>query len=94
MEPKVMPNGYVVSEEDRPYAELIESGATLMAVKAYKEAKGCGLKEAKDYIDELAVKMGIRSGYDKGEGSCLSVVMVLIVGLALLAGFIAMIFWR
>ena len=51
MEPKVMPNGYVVSEEDRPYAELIESGAMLMAVKAYKETKGCGLKEAKDKVD-------------------------------------------
>lgn len=87
MEPKVMPNGYIVSEEDRPYAELIESGATLMAVKEYKETKGCGLKEAKDYIDELAVKMGIRSGYDKG-GGCLSVVIVLIVGLALSAGII------
>ena len=89
MEPKVMSNGYVVSEEDRPYAELIESGAMLMAVKEYKETKGCGLKEAKDYIDELAVKMGIRSGYDKG-GGCLSVVIVLIVSWFFLEGFIAM----
>lgn len=79
-----MPNGYVVSEEDRPYAELIESGASLMAVKEYKETKGCGLKEAKDYIDELAVKMGIRSGYDKGGASCLPGVMVLVVGILLL----------
>lgn len=94
MEPKVMPNGYVVSEEDRPYAELIESGAMLVAIKEYKEAKGCGLKEAKDYIDDLSVKMGLQSGYDKGEVSCLYGVMVLIVGLALLAGFFVLVFWR
>ena len=46
-----MENGYVVTEEERPYAEIINSGAMLQAVKEYREATGVGLKEAKDYID-------------------------------------------
>lgn len=51
MEEMKMENGYVVTEEERPYAEIINSGAMLQAVKEYREATGVGLKEAKDYID-------------------------------------------
>lgn len=87
MEPKVMPNGYVVSEEDRPYAELIERGTILVAIKEYKEAKGCGLKEAKEYIDDLSVRMGLQSGYDKG-GGCLSVLLLFVVGVVLTFSFL------
>ncbi len=39
---------------DERYIQLIEQGALLQAVQEYKEDTNCGLKEAKDYIDELA----------------------------------------
>lgn len=39
---------------DERYIELINQGAILQAVSEYKDATNCGLKEAKEYIDNLA----------------------------------------
>ena len=35
------------------YIDLIKKGQKLQAVKEYKDEFGCGLKEAKDFIDNL-----------------------------------------
>lgn len=34
--------------------ELLREGKTIPAIKAYREATGAGLKEAKEAVDELA----------------------------------------
>lgn len=76
-EQMVMENGYVVPETDRKYAELIKQGTFLLAVKAYKEDHETDLKQAKDYIDELANKMGCQKAETKG--GCMSAVMLFII---------------
>jgi ribosomal protein L7/L12 len=81
MEEMKIENGYVVTEEERPYAEIINNGAMLQAVKEYREATGVGLKEAKDYIDGLAERMGKKH---ESKGGCFSTMLLLIVGITAL----------
>lgn len=50
---------------DRRAIDLITEGSKLAAVKYIKEAMGYGLKEAKDYVDNLAE---IYAGYGKTRG--------------------------
>ena len=38
----------------RRLADLVKAGRTLEAVKLVREVTGCGLKEAKDAVDQLA----------------------------------------
>jgi ribosomal protein L7/L12 len=38
----------------RRLAELVKAGRTLEAIKLVREVTGCGLKEAKDAVDQLA----------------------------------------
>jgi len=46
----------VALDEDagRRLAELVKAGRILEAVKLVREVTGCGLKEAKDAVDQLA----------------------------------------
>ncbi len=37
--------------------ELIKSGQKLLAIKQYREIKGCSLKEAKEYIDQQVAQL-------------------------------------
>lgn len=38
---------------DKQVAELARSGQKIEAIKLYREISGVGLKEAKDYVEEL-----------------------------------------
>lgn len=65
--------------------DLIEKGETLQAVKAYKEMHDCGLKEAKDYIDEIEKKLypererNISNGQGNGNGNgCMITILIAI----------------
>jgi ribosomal protein L7/L12 len=33
--------------------EALEQGETILAIKRFREATGAGLKEAKDFVDEV-----------------------------------------
>ncbi len=44
---------------DQRIIELCSAGTKLAAVKYYKDQSGLGLKEAKDYVDNLAAQHGI-----------------------------------
>lgn len=44
-------------ELDKELIKHIESGALLAAVKTYKDATGMGLKESKDYVETLRLKI-------------------------------------
>ena len=51
---------------DKRIIELCSAGSKLAAVKYYKEKSGLGLKEAKDYVDNLVVQHGIVPVAPKG----------------------------
>ncbi|MEU1628989.1 ribosomal protein L7/L12 [Streptomyces sp. NPDC020096] len=44
----------VAGPDLRKVDELLQEGKTIAAIKAYREATGAGLKEAKDAVDEMA----------------------------------------
>ena len=44
---------------DKQILELCKKGEWLKAVKLYKESSGDGLKESKEYVDQLAIDNGI-----------------------------------
>jgi ribosomal protein L7/L12 len=53
----------VALDEDagRRLAELVKAGRTLEAAKLVREVSGCGLKEAKDAVDQLARGEALRA---------------------------------
>jgi len=38
--------------------DLLRSGRKIQAIKAYREATGAGLKDAKDYVDGMQRRTG------------------------------------
>ena len=50
--------GIPSAESDPTVINAINSGNKIMAIKAYRERTGVGLKEAKDAVDALARSMG------------------------------------
>jgi ribosomal protein L7/L12 len=46
-------NVNVQNSVDDYFRQMKQEGNILQAVKEYKDKTGCGLKEAKDYIDNL-----------------------------------------
>jgi hypothetical protein len=51
----------VDAEKDDELVELLRSRQKIAAIKLYREQAGCGLKEAKEYVESLAVQRGIES---------------------------------
>lgn len=51
---------------DQQVLDLCRQGNYLQAVKVYKDATGKGLKESKDYVDQLAAAHGI----ERPKGAC------------------------
>lgn len=47
------------SSLDNDILELCRQGLKLKAVKLHKDATGMGLRESKDYVDQLAARHGI-----------------------------------
>lgn len=47
----------IIKEDD--VLELLKAGEKLQAIKVYKEQSGCGLKEAKEYVEGLEVMHNI-----------------------------------
>jgi ribosomal protein L7/L12 len=52
----------------RRLAELVKAGRTLEALKLVREVTGCGLKEAKDAVDQLARGEALRAAPAKPGG--------------------------
>lgn len=55
-----------VSEEESQIIGIIQSQGKISAVKWYKDKYNCGLKEAKDFVDNIAVKHNVISGSGSG----------------------------
>jgi hypothetical protein len=62
---------------------LMQGGKKIQAIKLYRERKGVGLKEAKDFVESLAAKHGVSS---PSGGGCAGVVLVMVAAGAVLAG--------
>lgn len=41
--------------------EALEQGETILAIKRFREATGAGLKQAKDFVDEIRRRQGATS---------------------------------
>lgn len=65
------------NDPDNKYLELCKAGRILEAVKAYRDDMGCGLAEAKAYIDNLRSKHGIEP-QSSGNG-CMGIISILII---------------
>ena len=48
--------------------QLILSGSKIAAVIKVRQSTGAGLKEAKDYVDSLAAKLGCSRSYAEQRG--------------------------
>ena len=82
------PNDNSVSEEEAKIVEIIQQQGKLSAVKWYKEKYNCDLKEAKDFVDDIAVKNYSATHSASASGSGCLVFVLIGVGITLSAMFI------
>jgi len=79
---KAKPAGSEDDEEEPPDYEVealswLNRGKEIQAIKAVRAQTGWGLKEAKDYVDELAARNGIAIA----KGGCATLVVAAFFGL-------------
>ena len=55
---------------------LLQAGSKIPAVRVYKNATGCGLKQAKEAVESIAEEMGIES---KGTGCSAAILAILLM---------------
>ena len=60
------------------YLNLCKSGKYLEAIKSYIDDTGCGLADAKAYVDNLCSEYGLQPQKTSG-GGCLVVICILFV---------------
>ena len=71
--------------EESQIIGIIQSQGIISAVKWYKDKYNCGLKEAKDYVDNIAAKHNVVSGGGSGSGCSI----IVLIGISLTLGAIA-----
>lgn len=62
-------------ENDEKFMELLKT-AQVQAVKMYRERYGCGLKEAKDAVDQIAAKHGIQYIQPNAGSGCVITLLI------------------
>jgi ribosomal protein L7/L12 len=62
---------------------LLQGHKLIEAIKLYRAKKGCGLKEAKDAMDELAKRHNIAKSGSGCAGVVLAIVAAMVVGIAI-----------
>ena len=62
-------------EVEQQLLRLVQEGQMISAIKLYREHTSCGLKEAKEFIDSLAMRHGIAAP----RGGCLGVLLGLMI---------------
>lgn len=73
-----------IPAEEAEILDMVKSRSKLFAVKWYKDAHNCGLKEAKDAVDAICAKHYV-GGDDNGSGTGCSIIVLIGIGLALSA---------
>jgi hypothetical protein len=56
---RLIQNQFADSNADMAALELLRQGRKISAIKKYREIKLCGLKEAREYVENLARQRGI-----------------------------------
>ena len=76
------------SEEESQIIHIIQTQGKISAVKWYKEKYNCGLKEAKDAVDDIAAKhiTELSSGAASGSGCSI----IILIGISVTLGAIFM----
>lgn len=82
------PNDDNVSEEEAMIIGIIQSQGKISAVKWYKEKYNCGLREAKDAVDDIAAKhiTDLTSASASGSGCSI----IVLIGISITLGAIFM----
>lgn len=64
--------------------EQLASGHKIEAIKTYRQATGCGLKEAKDFLDQLLPRLAEQEPerFSKASGAGCQTAAVLLISLA------------
>lgn len=78
-EAKIVRPNSSLSEDESQIIGIIQSQGKLSAIKWYKDKYNCDLKEAKDTVDEIAVKHNVVSG----SGSGCSIIVLIGISLTL-----------
>lgn len=76
-----------IPEEEALILGMIRSKGKLTTVKWYKEKYNCGLKEAKDAVDGIALKHYTPSETDSSSGSGCSIIVLIGISITLGAMF-------
>ena len=77
------PNNNDVSEEETQIIDIIQRQGKLSAVKWYKEQHNCGLKEAKDFVDDIAANNYSAISQVSGAGSGCSIIVLIGISITL-----------
>lgn len=85
--PNGMPNDDNVSEEEALIIGIIQSQGKISAVKWYKEKYNCGLREAKDAVDDIAAKHITDLTSASASGSGCSIIVLIGISITLGAMF-------
>ena len=75
------PAGSDMEQFERELTQLVADGRKLEAIKQYRERTGCGLRDSKEAVEQLAVRQGVIT---KSSG-CASVLLLLLMLAASLA---------
>ena len=71
-----------ISEEEFEIIRIIQSQGKLSAVKWYKDKFNCGLREAKDFVDNIAIKHNVLSCGGSGSGCSI----IFLIGISITLG--------
>lgn len=66
--------------DENKYLDICKNGSIIEAVKAYMDDSGCGLAEAKAYVDNLCAKYGFEPSHNSSSGQgCMFIMSILII---------------
>ena len=82
------PHDNNVSEEETMIIGIIKSQGKISAVKWYKDKYDCGLKEAKDAVDNIAAKHITELASGAGSGSGCSIIILIGISVTLSVMFL------
>lgn len=69
------------NDSNKKYLDICKAGRYIEAVKAYKDDTGCGLAEAKAYIDNLRSEYGIETSPKSSHSNqgCMVIIGIFII---------------
>lgn len=69
-----------IADVEREVAKLLERNEKINAVKVYRERTGVGLKEAKDEVEAIEFRLGLRPDENVQKGGCAGMLLLILLG--------------